>query len=155
MARNGRKLFYCRFHEVEHLRPTPEIQELNMARLGASIHAFNGRWLWTGSVLGEYGAFVPEGANQIAWMVHRVVWDLLMGGHRPRPELDHDYCSRPACVNPAHMEPVKRGENEKRKRRTTRGGINARALATPEVVAFAERFGLPLNLVKTSNPYDP
>lgn len=144
MARNGKKRFYCRLHEVEHLRPTPDIEEMNLARLGQSIFAFNDCWLWTGSVHGLYGAFVPEGANQVAWMAHRVVWDLLMSGHRPRLELDHDYCRTPACVNPAHLEPVKRGENEKRKRKGRKGRINWRAAQTPKVVAFAERFGLPL-----------
>lgn len=144
MARQGKKRFYCRLHEVQHLRPTPEIEEINLVRLGSSILPFRGCWLWTGPVQGEYGAFVPEGANQVAWMAHRVIWDLLMGGHRPRLELDHAFCRTPACVNPAHMEPVKRGENEKRKRKISKGKINWRAAEADEVADFALRFRLPL-----------
>jgi hypothetical protein len=143
MARKGRKLFFCRLHEVEHLRPTPEIEEMNVRRLGGSIKDVNGCWVWIGGVQGKYGAFVPEGANQVAWMAHRVIWDLLMVGHRPRYELDHDFCRNPPCVNPSHLEPVLRSENERHKRRPKRN-INWPAAESPAVRAFAERFGLSL-----------
>ncbi|GAA2141654.1 hypothetical protein GCM10009825_30380 [Arthrobacter humicola] len=143
MARKGKKLFFCRLHEVEHLRPTPEIEDMNVRRLGGSIKDINGCWVWIGGVQGNYGAFVPEGANQVSWMAHRVIWDLLVGGHRPRYELDHAFCGNPACVNPSHLEPVRRSENERRKRRPKRN-INWAAAENLAVRAFAERFGLSL-----------
>jgi len=31
------RLSYCRRHEVEHLRPSPAVEELNRARLGAGL----------------------------------------------------------------------------------------------------------------------
>lgn len=64
-------------------------------------------WIWRGSISGGYG--------MVGWYnkvrgAHRVAYEMLVG---PIPEglhLDH-LCRVTACVNPAHLEPVTRGEN--------------------------------------------
>lgn len=138
------KIFLCRLHEVEHLRPTADVKEMNLARLGAYLKADGDCWIWTGRVNGgKYPVLVPEGANKKDWLAHRVVWDLLLGGHRPKLELDHCYGCKRLCCNPAHLEPVTRGENERRKRNPKRK-INKNAAVASAVVEFAERFALPL-----------
>lgn len=142
---NGR--FYCRLHEVEHLRQTPEAERLNLLRLGTNLTADDkGCWLWyVSNNTGNYGTFVPEGANVAKWLTHRVMWDLLMGGHKPGLELDHRTCKQPACANPLHLEAVTRSTNQRRKRQgPEHSWRNPEALASPIVRTFAATFGLPL-----------
>lgn len=104
-------------------------------------------WLWTGKVDKLDGRpIVWLGKRPIA--AHRYVFERELGPIPSDPddpseklELDHT-CCRPACVNPTHMEPVTREENEKRKNwryrarltRCKRGHNIAGALAgvTPE-----------------------
>lgn len=72
-----------------------------------------GCWLWTGVIQrAGYGTWGDATA-------HRRVWELLVG---PLPawspaadaiELDH-LCRVRRCVNPAHLEPVTRWENQRR-----------------------------------------
>lgn len=150
MKHGNRTVFYCRAHEVEHLRRSPEIEQANLSRLAEKITPWKGCWIASGPAMGrkgEYVGFRPEGARNVDWAFHRVVWNLLMGGHRPGYELDHmpkrEDCN-PACCNPAHLEPVKRGENERRKRGRRGPFINQAAAETPAVVAFARANGLPL-----------
>lgn len=62
-----------------------------------------------------YGVCRPVKPGHEGWaaLAHRVVYELLV---RTIPEglvLDH-LCSVPHCVNPAHLEPVTRSENNKR-----------------------------------------
>lgn len=146
------KLWYCRAHEVEHLRSrtNPDIEELNIKRLGKDLRAEDGHWIWTGRLdpKDSRPKFVPEGANTVEWVAYRVVWDLLTGGHKHGLELDHCWTCRddPRCCSPAHLEPVTRSENERRKGKPARR-INWAAAETPAVVAFAERFNLPLPTV--------
>lgn len=66
-----------------------------------------GCWLWQGSTSDGYGLFAVGGKTNLA---HRYSYAHLIG---PIPEgltLDH-LCRVRACVNPAHLEPVTRGEN--------------------------------------------
>lgn len=160
MGTGPSKKFYCRLHEVEHLRATPEIEAINLTRLAARITAHGECWIASGKVMGKNGkyvGFVPEGADKAEWIFHRVVWDLLMGGHKPKYELDHlriggkvrNGCD-PACCNPAHLEPVLRGENERRKKKAA-GLVNWKAAETPAVIDFAHKHGLPLP-VKEARP---
>lgn len=145
----GRRMngvFYCRLHEVNHLRITVEAETLNLHRLGLGLTGDeNGCWRWTSTVNdGGYGAFVPEGANTAQWLSHRVSWDLLRGGHKPNLELDHRTCKRRNCVNPLHLEPVTRSINQKRKRQGPEWGwVNPDSQQDPRVEAFATRYGLP------------
>jgi hypothetical protein len=141
------KRWYCRAHEVEHLRPSPDIEEMNIARLGASLRAEGECWIWTGRLdpKSNRPKFDPEGSDRAEWVAYRVVWNLLTGGHRHGLELDHCRCHDIRCCSPAHLEPVTRSENERRKKKPARR-INTTAATTPAVVAFAERFALPLPL---------
>jgi 5-methylcytosine-specific restriction endonuclease McrA len=81
-------------------------------------------WLWTGlKTKGGYGIYWPKGGNTgeskdgvQRTTAHRIAYELLIG---PIPEgltLDHveDRCSSRLCCNPAHLEPVTRGENNLR-----------------------------------------
>lgn len=148
MKHGNRVLFFCRLHEVEHLRWTDDMEQANLSRLAAKITPLGGCWIASGPVMGkkgEYVGFIPEGANKVLWAFHRVLWNLLMDGHKPAHELDHmpKNCN-PACCNPSHLEPVKRGENEKRKRARRGPSINWAAAEAPAVVAFAQEYNLPL-----------
>lgn len=139
-------VFYCRLHENEHLRITAEAERLNTTRLGAGLTGtIDGCWLWTGSANDSgYGTFVPEGANTAKWLAHRIAWNLLCGGHKPRLELDHRACKRRNCVNPLHLEPVTRSVNQRRKRHgPDRGWLNPDAANDSRVKEFADRNGLP------------
>lgn len=145
MKHGNRVLFYCREHEVEHLRWSADVQELNLRRLGESLSAEGDCWVWQGkeNVADRYPLFMPEGANNVYWVAYRVLWNLTLGGHEPRHELDHCMCGNPRCCSPAHLEPVSRSENERRKRKPSRR-VNWEAVENPAVIAFAERFALPL-----------
>ncbi len=69
-------------------------------------------WLWTAAKASRYGhgKFMLNGKNLKAY---RWAYEALVG---PIPEgmtLDH-LCRVPACVNPAHLEPVPLSENVRR-----------------------------------------
>jgi hypothetical protein len=164
MGTGTRRRSYCRRHEVEHLRPSPEIEQLNLARLGDGLEVQGECWVpkpSRPSLKNNAATFDPEGSNGKAhWPYHRAVWDLLCGGHRQRLELDHlTGCAVQArCANPAHVQPVTRLENVARRvardrarkarkpfsPRTCGPPINWGAAEASAVVAFAERFELPL-----------
>jgi hypothetical protein len=156
MKHGNKVLFFCRLHEVEHLRWTPQVQQTNLNRLAEKITRYGECWIASGPVMGkkgEYVGFVPEGAGTAQWVFHRVLWDLLVGGHRPGYELDHmpPGC-KPACCNPAHLEPVKRSENERRKRRPRRVTVNWAAAETQAVKDFAQEHDLPLPVRVAPSP---
>lgn len=64
-------------------------------------------WLWTGETWKGYGKF---GGGQ----AHRVIYQRVVGPVPDGLELDHT-CRVPTCVNPAHLEPVTRAENMRRR----------------------------------------
>jgi hypothetical protein len=158
------RLALCRRHEVEHLRPSASIEKLNRDRLGADLEVKGECWVpkvSRPSLNNNAATFDPEGSNgKVHWPYHRAVWDLLMGGHGQRRELDHlTGCAVQArCANPAHVEPVTRIENVARRagrnaarkagkpygRKTCGPPINWDAAEAPAVVAFAREYGLPL-----------
>lgn len=72
----------------------------------------SGCWLWTAANNGSlgYGIINWQGRNRGA---HIVVYELLVGPIPDGLELDH-LCRTPACVNPAHLEPVTHAENVRR-----------------------------------------
>ena len=71
-------------------------------------------WLWTASVdQCGYGKFAI-GDRKCA-RAHRWLWEQLRGAVPQGLELDH-LCCVPACVNPAHLEPVTHVENMRRGR---------------------------------------
>lgn len=158
---NGR-LSFCRRHEVEHLRPSPAVETLNRHRLGAGLEAVGECWRPKDSIpslSNGAGLFDPEGSNgKVHWAYHRAVWDLLVGGHAQRRELDHlTGCAIQArCANPTHIQPVTHDVNMARRkarnssRRTGKPfdtkmsgpPINWVAAEAPAVVAFAQEYGL-------------
>lgn len=68
--------------------------------------------LWTGATIKGYGSMRRATVHYYA---HRYTYLHLVG---PIPEdldtLDHVECQTPLCVDPAHTEPVTRGENRRR-----------------------------------------
>lgn len=83
-------------------------------------------WLWKGKKQASgYGRFTTSDQRQIS--AHRIAWELTNG---PIPEgltIDHVRergCTSRLCCNPAHMEPVSRGENSRRAARAKTHCIN-------------------------------
>jgi hypothetical protein len=69
-------------------------------------------WLWLGHRdRGGYGSLIIQRRTRIA---HRVSYEAFVGPIPAGLELDH-LCRVPACVNPAHLEPVTAAENQRRK----------------------------------------
>jgi hypothetical protein len=67
----------------------------------------NDCWVWTRSRTEGYGWMWLNGRGT---QVHRVTYELLVGPIPAGLVIDH-LCRVRACCNPAHMEPVTRGEN--------------------------------------------
>jgi hypothetical protein len=75
-------------------------------------------WEWTGGTssagygLIQAGATAP-GGGPMPSLVHRLVWELLIGPIPVGLTIDH-LCRNRRCVNPGHMEVVTRAENGRR-----------------------------------------
>lgn len=69
-------------------------------------------WIFTGCLLKGYGQIHARALGGTK-LVHRVVFELLVGPIPDGLELDH-LCRTPACCNPAHLEPVTHAENVNR-----------------------------------------
>lgn len=73
-----------------------------------------GCWIWTGPVDSKgYGRLLVGGRGGTAIGAHRIAYELHIGPIPDGLDLDH-LCRTPLCVNPAHLEPVTRGENTRR-----------------------------------------
>jgi hypothetical protein len=71
-------------------------------------------WEWTGARRNGYGTIRSQG-RQLS--THRVAYELAVGPIPAGLTIDH-LCFNKVCVNPAHLEPVTRGENVRRYTRT-------------------------------------
>ena len=81
-----------------------------------------GCWIWTGATLNEgYGKIGVGRRGEGHRLAHRIMYELLRGPIPDGKELDH-LCRFPRCINPWHLEPVTRSENQLR-------GYAARRLA--------------------------
>lgn len=79
--------------------------------------------VWTGPLNNKgYGQIYLDGRTRV---VHRVVYEAVMGRIPEGMELDH-LCRNPPCVFPSHLEPVTHRENIRRgKNRGSRFGAAA------------------------------
>lgn len=75
----------------------------------------SGCWEWAGSrTVNGYGKMtVGVGPDRRQTVVHRVVYEALVGAVPAGLDLDH-LCRNRACANPVHLEPVTRSENLRR-----------------------------------------
>lgn len=71
----------------------------------------SGCWLWTGAATDRGYGRVWVHAAQRAIPAYRALYELENGPVPDGLELDH-LCRVPACVNPAHLEPVTHKENQ-------------------------------------------
>lgn len=72
-----------------------------------------GCWIWLGHSDKRNGqALIWRGNAPFA--AYRAVYESLVGEIPPGMFLEHG-CNDPRCVRPAHLEPVTKSENEKRK----------------------------------------
>lgn len=113
---------------------------------GYTVEEGTGCWIWLGAKgKNGYGRIEIDGKSTGA---HRWYWERI---HGPMPEgmEPHHKCENPACVNPAHIEPVTHGEN-------LRAGIQAKldwqkvreiraSSETPKVLA--DRYGVSVTLI--------
>lgn len=81
--------------------------EVWLRRFMANVAAEDGCWIWQGRTNQGYGVY----GGRVA---HREAYKRIIGPIPDGLELDH-LCLRPACVNPAHLEPVTRAENARRR----------------------------------------
>ncbi len=82
-------------------------------RFWAMVTKTDSCWLWTGAKASKYGhgKFMPTAKKNMK--AHRWAWEALVGPIPDGLTLDH-LCRVPACVNPAHLEPVTLSENVRR-----------------------------------------
>ena len=75
----------------------------------------SGCWLWLGSLSGSshLGGYPDLWDGKRVRKAHRLLYTELVGEIPRGLDLDHK-CRIRSCVNPAHMEPVTRSENNKR-----------------------------------------
>lgn len=80
-----------------------------LIRIEAKLDKSADCWLWTGALnRGGYGV-VRDGDGR-ARILHRLVWELLVGPVPDGMDLDH-VCRVRRCCNPAHLEVVTRQIN--------------------------------------------
>jgi hypothetical protein len=101
---------------IKTLRGVPEEE-----RFWRQVRKTDTCWLWTGPVVMTYGHLLLTG--QVRVLAHRYSYELLVGSIPDGLELDHTChdpktcqppCPHRLCVNPAHLEPVTRAENNRR-----------------------------------------
>src|SRR5262245_52986199 len=92
-----------------------------MAKVELPDDLEGGCWLWRGATAGrpgaKYGRFFAgrrtAAGHPAAEKAHRVAYHLAGGVIEEGMELDH-LCRVTLCVNPTHLEPVTRLENQRR-----------------------------------------
>lgn len=101
--KNGR--VYCRTQHHD-FNPTPGHGAAAITRLGALIEPHPlGCWLWTGPT-NEAG----YGTSTNGKLVHRLVYEILVGPIPARRVLHHD-CRVRHCCNPKHLIAMDRGDH--------------------------------------------
>lgn len=82
------------------------------ARLWRQVEKTPTCWLWVGPVSNGYGVVTTTEYGKTK--AHRLAYELLVGKVPDGLDLDH-LCRVRRCVNPAHVEPVTRAENLRRR----------------------------------------
>lgn len=94
-----------------------KITEKDVVRFMAKVQkpeASDGCWMWTSYKNRRgYGMFSLGGRSGRPVLAHRFAYFHLVGPVGEGLHLDH-LCRNPACVNPAHLEPVTARENCRR-----------------------------------------
>lgn len=96
-------------------------------------------WYWVGAHCLGYGRFralnpaTGQATHQV--LAHRWSYEYLVGPIPEGLEIDH-LCRNPLCVNPDHLEPVTRKENNLRSYNV--GGVNARKTHCPQGHEYTE-----------------
>ena len=86
------------------------------ARFWGKVNKTDSCWIWTGYINHDgYGRTrTPIRIPRRPEMAHRIAYELLVGPIPNGLEIDHFFCKRRACVNPAHLELVTHAENNRR-----------------------------------------
>lgn len=112
---NARANAWHRANDPKH----PRIPEPLAARLLSHVvKQESGCWLWQGARGGDgsYGAIgvgsMRDGSRRMEY-AHRVSYSVFVGPIPDGLQIDH-LCNNKRCVNPEHLEPVTRGENQRR-----------------------------------------
>jgi len=83
----------------------------------------DGHWIWTRRANSSgYGTLTVDGRSV---MVHRLVYELLVGPIPERWTIDH-LCRIRLCCNPEHLEPVTYDENVRRALAAYKARMDAR-----------------------------
>lgn len=91
----------------------PKLTSAEEHRFWAKVEATGFCWNWIANQDRQgYGHF-NCGAPVKKYLAHRVTYTELLGPIPEGMELDH-LCRNTSCVNPDHLEPVTRTENQKR-----------------------------------------
>ena len=96
-------------------------------------------WLWTGSCVKGYGQFSYEGKM---WLAHRFSYFLANGELPTLPLIVRHKCKSKNCVNPEHLEPGTKEQNEADKLRDgtdSRGEKHGQVKLTKEQVQEIRR----------------
>lgn len=127
LARGMCRMHYERERRGQPLTETPLVRQPEAVRFWAKVDR-RGEvecWPWLGALMGRdvadgggYGYFWRRAGSCYA---HRIAYELSAGPIPAGLFIDH-LCRNRQCVNPAHLEPVTNGENQRR-------GYAARAAA--------------------------
>ena len=79
--------------------------------IASRIDATGDCWEWTG--YRDRDGYGTVSYRDTKWLVHRIVWEALVGPIPDGLEVDH-LCRNRSCCNPDHLEPVSCKENIRR-----------------------------------------
>ncbi len=79
-----------------------------------NLDPVTGCWLWAGEL--DESGYARYGGE----LAHRMVFALMLGKELPPGVAIDHVCRRRHCIRPAHLDPVSKAENERRKTMTRR-----------------------------------